>query len=210
MDIPRPAAVLFDLDGTLLLTLDDIALALEKALEKHGLTAPADIAPMVGDGARMLCSRAVGRSPEDPLVSAVLSSFLDAYAADPTPRTRLGEGAAALLAALSAKRIPVAVVTNKPGALARTIIERLVPGISVTLGGGDTTHLKPHPEPLLEAKRRLGVDGPIWMVGDGVQDVAAGRTAGAFTVLVRQGYGVRDRVEADLVIDRLDELIALL
>lgn len=214
MTVPKPAAVIFDLDGTLLDTLDDIVLALQKALLSHHLELPARdrIVAMVGDGARVLVRRAVGRPTEDPLVSAVLQTFLDAYSADPTPATRVAEGADALLEALARRRIPAAVCTNKPGPLARVIVDRMFGArIVATLGGGDTAHLKPHPDAVLAAVHALGDRSPVWMVGDGEQDMLAAHAAGITSILLRDGYGSRARIaEANLVIDRLDELIAYL
>lgn len=214
MIVPKPAGVIFDLDGTLLDTLDDIVLALQKTLRRHGLEVPdgAAIARMVGDGARVLVGRAISRSAEDPLVSAVCQTFLELYTADPTPRTRLGDGADALLAALATRGIPAAVCTNKPGPLARTIVARMLGSrIVATVGGGDTAHLKPHPEPVLAAMAALDARAPLWMVGDGEQDMVAAHSAGITSILLREGYGSRSRIgEANLVIDRLDELIPYL
>ena len=212
MLIPRPRAVVFDLDGTLLDTLGDIALALGRALELHGRPAPDRdaVARMVGDGARVLVARALSAAPDAALTEAVLASFLDAYAADPTPATRLMPGAAELLAALRVRSIPAVVCTNKPGPLARLIVERIFgTQIVATFGGGDTARLKPDPEPIVASLTRVGVaQAAAWMVGDGPQDIAAARAAGVFAIGVRGGYGNAEG--ADLTIDALDELIASL
>jgi phosphoglycolate phosphatase len=210
MMMPRPRAVLFDLDGTLVDTLDDITLALGRALEKHGRRALARdaVSALVGDGARVLVARALSAPADGPLVESVLGSFLEAYAADPTPRTRLMPGALELLDALAARSIAAVVVTNKPGALARAIVESTLGGrVVATLGGGDTVRLKPDPEPIHAALARVSVDAALsWMVGDGLQDIAAARAASVFSIGVSGGYGKPEG--ADLSIDALDELIA--
>jgi phosphoglycolate phosphatase len=212
MGIPRPRGVVFDLDGTLVDTIDDITLALARALEQHGRRAPEReiVASMVGDGARVLVARALSAPPDSPAVELVLSSFLGAYAADPTPATRLMPGALGLLDALAARSIPAVVCTNKPGPLARTVVERMLGGmIAATLGAGDTARLKPDPEPVVAALARVGV-GPAdaWMIGDGPQDIAAARAALVFAIGYRGGYGKPEG--ADLAIDALDELLPYL
>lgn len=206
--VPQPSLVIFDLDGTLLDTLGDIANALEKALLRHQFATPGreQVARMVGDGARVLCARATGLPPEE--VDEVLATFLAEYAADPTPATRWMPGAMELLDALAARGISAVVCTNKPGTLARVVVERMFGArIARTLGGGDTERLKPDPDPI-----RAALDGVdprrAWMVGDGAQDVAAARAAGVFAIGLRGGYG--DITTADLVIDRLDALVPLL
>lgn len=212
MAVPQPRAVVFDLDGTLVDTLDDITLALGRALAKHGKTAldREVVAGIVGDGARMLVARALSASPDSRDVDAMLRTFLDAYETDPTPGTRLMPGAIALLDALAARAIPAVVCTNKPARLARVVVEAtLGDRIAATFGAGDTARLKPDPEPILAALARVGVaPGSAWMVGDGPQDIAAARAASVFAVWCRHGYG---RAEgADLTIDALDELIQYL
>lgn len=206
--VPYPSLVVLDLDGTLLDTLGDITIALEKTLARHGLAAPRreGVAGMIGDGARVLLSRATGLRPDE--TDGLLATFLVEYAADPTPATRIMPGALELLAALAARGIPAVVCTNKPGPLARTVVERVLgERVQRTLGAGDTARLKPDPEPILAALG--GVDpARAWMVGDGPQDVAAARAAGVAAIGVRGGYG--DITSADLIVERLDELIPLL
>jgi phosphoglycolate phosphatase len=207
--IRRPRAVLLDLDGTLLETLGDISAALNVALERHGRPRlpKATVASMVGDGARMLVSRAISTAPDDPEATVVLADFLAAYAANPTPETRWMPGARELLAALAERRIPAIVCTNKPGPLAREIVARMCGAlVRATLGAGDTQRLKPDPEPILAALALASVTAEdAWMVGDGAQDIAAARAAGVFAVGLRGGYG--QTKGADLEIDALDELI---
>jgi phosphoglycolate phosphatase len=202
--VPQPSLVIFDLDGTLLDTLGDIANALEKALVRHHFATPRreQVARMVGDGARVLVARATGNHPDE--VDDVLATFLEEYAADPTPETKVIDGAFELLDALAARSVPAVVCTNKPGGLARVIVERMFGSrIATTFGGGDTERLKPDPQPVRAALG--GVDpARAWMVGDGAQDVAAARAASVFAIGLRGGYG--DVAAADLTIDRLSEL----
>jgi phosphoglycolate phosphatase len=211
-----PRAVLFDLDGTLVDTLDDITIVLGRVLVAHGFAAPerAAVSRMVGDGARALVARAVGKDLEDEQVGALTAAYVAAYEADPTPGSSTGTkpnpGAVELLDALAARKIPAVVVTNKPSKVARAVVERTFGGrIVATIGAGDTTRSKPHPEPILAACAAVGVTraGGVWRVGDGPHHMAAARPAGVRAIAYRGGYG---DAASDDAIDDLAELISWL
>jgi phosphoglycolate phosphatase len=215
-----PRLVLFDLDGTLLDTLDDIALALGKSLAAMGRPPcePGAVAKMVGDGARALVTRALGVSPfGEPTpaeVDAMLASFLAAYAADPTPATRYMPGTIELLDALERAHIRCAVCTNKPRAITVPVVGRMLAGrIAAIVAGGDTPRLKPDRGPIDRALTLLGSSpADAVMVGDGPQDIRAAQAAGVAAIGVRGGYGGTTRLEdasPDRVVDRLDALIEL-
>ena len=206
------SAVVFDLDGTLVESRHDIVAAVEFALSAHGVRPlGADvIAGFVGDGARLLVARALGRDGNDPEVEPVLATFLDYYAAHPVERTELMPFAVEALDALAS--LPLAVCTNKPRHIADLVLEGL--GLSrrfaTVVGGGDTAKHKPDPEPLRVIAERLGVPAEnVAMVGDGVQDIVCGRSAGAYTVAVLGGFAgeaVLRSSDPDLVIPSLDAL----
>jgi phosphoglycolate phosphatase len=190
----RPHAVLFDLDGTLVDTLDDITIVLSRVLVSHGFPARdrAAVSRMVGDGARALVARAVALAAEDPQVAALTAAYVAAYEADPTPATRPNPSAIELLDALSARKIPAVVVTNKPTKIARVVVDRMFGArVSQTFGAGDTARLKPDPEPILAALAKIGVppSTAVWVIGDGSQDMAAARAAGVRAIAYRGGYG---------------------
>lgn len=208
----RPAALLFDLDGTLVDSKRDIADAVCAALTAVG-RAPLPIesvVPMIGDGARALVTRALGPDAADvELLERTLSCFHEAYADRPCVHTALMAGAREALAI----ELPRAVVTNKPRAITQLVLESL--GIASAFGalyaGGDGP-LKPAPDGVLTAAKALGVPvAQVWVVGDGPQDVLAGRAAGCFTVAV-PGIAERSRVLAarpDVVLASLEQLPAL-
>lgn len=194
-DLPR--AVLFDLDGTLVDTLDDITIVLSRVLVSHGFPARgrAAVSRMVGDGARALVARAVDLALEDPKVAELTAAYVAAYEADPTPATKANPSAIELLDALAARKIPAIVVTNKPTNIARVVVERTFGArISATFGAGDTARLKPDPEPILAALAKIGVppSPAVWMIGDGSQDMAAARAAGVRAIAYRGGYGAAE------------------
>jgi phosphoglycolate phosphatase len=210
--VQRPAALLFDLDGTLVDSKRDIADAVCAALTSVGRAPlPVEtIVPMIGDGARALIARALGPDANDvELLERTLSCFQQAYAARPCVHTTLMRGAREALAI----DVPRAVVTNKPRAITQLVLESL--GIASAFGalyaGGDGP-LKPAPDGMLTAAKALGVPvAQAWVVGDGPQDVLAGHAAGCFTVAV-PGIAERSRVlgaQPHVVLASLEELPAL-
>jgi 2-phosphoglycolate phosphatase len=196
---PPPSALLFDLDGTLIDSRRDIAAACNAARTAHGL-APLPfetILPMIGDGARMLIARAFDAKSEDPIVDAALATFLAAYLAAPCAFTELLPGVREILAHAVAERLPCAVVTNKPRNVTLAVLDalQLTSSFATIWGGGDGP-LKPAPNSVLDVVARLGVSAETaWMIGDGPQDIGAGRAAGCFTVGV-PGIAERERLVA--------------
>ncbi len=170
---------------------------------------------MIGDGARALVARALaaGGEPADAhdaaLLERMLSLFMQHYAENPVVHTRLLPGAREALAL----GLPCALVTNKPRAVSLLVLEQL--GIAGAFGavfaGGDGP-LKPAPDGVYAVAETLGVPPErAWLVGDGPQDVLAGRAAGCFTVAV-PGIAERERVlaaEPDLVVESLLDVAGL-
>ncbi len=216
--LPRqPALVVFDLDGTLLDTLEDIRISLNHALVEVGRQ-PIDVATArrcVGDGARMLVTRALALPSNDPLVDAAVAAYGRAYAANPTPATKPMPGALALLDALATAGIPAAICTNKPRAIAEVVLEAMMPGrFCAMVAAGDLPRLKPDPAPVLRVLELVGcVPGRAWMIGDGSQDVLAAHAAGVAAIGLLGGIGDQAALRAaapTCLVERLDELIVLL
>ena len=220
MPIPMPngcEAVLLDLDGTLVDSLDDLTDAVNALLADEGLTAIDRVRTraMVGDGVGKLVERALRASGGDPgTAPALVSRFLALYAPIATRRTRAFPGVAPALQTLACAGIALAVVTNKPEAVARTILADLGLDacIAVVVGGDTLQQRKPAPEPLRAALSRLGV-GPdrAIMVGDNRHDVEAARAAGLPAIVVSYGYshGPVAELGADAVIAAFADLPAL-
>jgi phosphoglycolate phosphatase len=169
---------------------------------------------MVGDGARALVARAFGVAHDDPLATAALATYNALYLAAPAVYTELLPGACELLAAAEAASLPCAIVTNKPRDMTMAVLEALgiASNFTAIWGGGDGT-LKPAPDGVLGVISRLGVAAErSWMIGDGPQDVLAGRAAGCFTIGV-PGIAERDSLVAsapDLLVDSLHDVRAIL
>jgi phosphoglycolate phosphatase len=211
-----PAAIAFDLDGTLIDSLGDIAASCNHVLAWAG-RAPLPretIATFVGDGVRALVARAFGiqdhEAPNAEL-DAWSREFVAYYGAHPADHTTWMPGALEALDSL--RELPMAIVTNK----ARSVTEEVLrvmgarPRFAFVYGGGDGP-LKPRPDPVSAVARALSVEvASLWVVGDSEQDVRSARSAGAVAVAVRGGFHADERLLAsrpDLVLSSLAELPA--
>lgn len=186
----------FDLDGTLVDSLDDLHASVTHALRAVGLPPRTreEVRGFVGEGARILLARAV--EPRGELVERALAAWRAHYEAHCLDRTRPYPGIDALLAGAGRA---LAVHTNKPGAMARKILAGLglLPRFAAVLGGDEAAR-KPDPMGLLEIMARIGAaPGDTVLVGDSRHDVAAARAAGVSMVAVTWGLSSRaDLAEA--------------
>ena len=186
-------AVLFDLDGTLVDSAPDLGHAADQMRVHRGLPSlPYEMyRPMAGAGARGMIQVAFGYGPDHPAFEALRQEFFDRYEACMTERTRPFDQVPDLLDALHAQGRAWGVVTNKMERFALPLTAGMpLFARSATVVGGDTTpHPKPHPAPLLEAARRLGLPAETCLyVGDDHRDIVAGRAAGMPTVAALYGY----------------------
>lgn len=186
-------AVLFDLDGTLADTAPDLGYALNQQRIARGLSpVPLElIRTEASAGARGLLGLGFNIAPGDSDYPDMREEFLDLYAARLCHDTQLFPGVSELLDQLDARKLPWGIVTNKPARFAKPLIHLL--GLSqraaCLISGGDTTHSKPHPEPLLTASHALAIapDTCIYL-GDDMRDVEACLAAGMEPVIARYGY----------------------
>jgi len=212
-------AVLFDLDGTLVDSAPDLAGAGNDMRLERGLPALplSHYRPMVGSGARGMVGIALKVTPEDADFVALRDEFLVRYETRLTRESRVFGEMLPVLAALDAHPLRWGIVTNKAARYTTPVVDGLGLGAraAVVISGDTTPHSKPHPAPLLEAARRLGLPPASCLyVGDDQRDVQAGRAAGMHTVAVAWGYlGQGEPIaawQADAVIARPDELLQLL
>lgn len=185
--------VLFDLDGTLVDSAPDLAGAANELRQEHGHPAlPYEsLRPMVGAGARGMVGLAFGVKPGDAGYEDLKARFLALYAQRLLRSTTVFEGVWPLLDRLEQHGLGWGIVTNKAYHLALAVSEGvgLHPRAGVLIGGDSTPFAKPHPEPLLEACRRLQADPTTCAyVGDDLRDIQAGRAAGMATLAAGWGY----------------------
>ncbi|MBZ9537854.1 phosphoglycolate phosphatase [Modicisalibacter tunisiensis] len=212
--------VVFDLDGTLIDSVPDLAAAVDAMLADLALVpaGEAKVRGWVGNGSRKLVERALCHARGEESVEASCQEtaherFLRHYAAAPCTRTRLYPGVREALAGLQARGIALALVTNKPEAFIEPILSALSlqECFTMTVGGDSLPRKKPDPLPLTHVAQRLGVPPEAaLMVGDSRHDVEAGRRAGFRTLAVPYGYNHGEPVSLagpDGEVESLAELV---
>jgi phosphoglycolate phosphatase len=215
MSLPARLLV-FDLDGTLIDSLDDIARAVNVMLARRAPAAAPltrdEVRAFVGEGARQLVARSLAARGVEDSPDEVLPSYLRDYREGLLVQTRLYPGVAEALDRLRGHTL--AVLTNKPGDLSRTILEGL--GVADRFariwGGGDVAGKKPDPAGLRALMRELGArPEETVLVGDSPVDVRTARAAGVRSVGVGYGFDPEGLAEEppDARIDDLRSLVDL-
>jgi len=217
--IPKPKAVLFDLDGTLIDSAPDLGAAADKMRTDRGLPSLeyALYRPVAGSGARGMLHVAFGMTEAHADYEDFKNEFLNNYQQAMTVKTTVFSGVTDMLAALPAMGLRWGVVTNKSQRFTIPLSQHmeLFKTAGAVVSGDTTPHAKPHPAPLFEGARLLDLPpGDCWYVGDDERDIVAGKAAGMVTVAANYGYlGVETEVlhwGADFVIHHPMELVDLL
>lgn len=190
--MPAPAVVLFDLDGTLVDSAPDLAVAANRVLADHGRPPVAyeRLRQVVSKGGRAMLAVSFPDWGDDQRES-LLPVFLRYYGEALARESTLFDGVEALLAALDARGVRWGIVTNKPEGLARGVVEGFGwhRRCAVLVGGDTLPTRKPDPAPLLHACATLDVaPADALYVGDDLRDVQAARAAGMPCVAALWGY----------------------
>mgnify|MGYP000630986225 CR=1 FL=1 len=226
-------AVLFDLDGTLIDSVPDLASAIDEMLRSIGHAPAGEIKVnrWVGNGAAALVKRALAdddhgdelhlsqysNERDDENYTSAYAIFERAYAERLTAATGLYDGVLSVLSALAAENIMLGLITNKPRRFTVPLLQAL--GIehyfSDVLCGDDLEFKKPHPLPVLTALENLSVSAEqTIMVGDSISDIKSATAARVKTVAVTYGYNhgmsitdARNDCQADVYIDQITQLL---
>ena len=209
------AVALFDLDGTLVDSLEDLTDAVNAMLsgfDKRPLS-NSEVCRLVGKGARNLIQRALNtESSED--IKRGLRLFVEFNSAHIADKSRPYPGFPEVLDTLAKNNVRMAVISNKNESLSRLILKTLnIDRHFEAICGGDTfPEMKPSPLPLLQIAERFGTSpGEMVMIGDSINDIQAGRLAGSTTIGCTWGYGqLHELADADYLAGSCYELLDIL
>lgn len=203
--------LIFDLDGTLVDTRQDLTNSVNYTRSRYGLPplTLAQVMQQVGDGMRKLLERSLpDAGPEE--IKQAIATFREHYGEHLLDHSQLYPGVEETLQHFRSKKL--AVLSNKPEEFTRTMVDKLGIGqfCQAVLGGDSVGALKPSPEPILYLLEHLEADPDrCIMIGDGPTDIEAGRVAGAWTCAVTYGFRTRDVLLAcdpDFLIEDIAEL----
>ena len=209
-------ALIFDLDGTLIDSKRDLIHSVNAMLGEMGRARLDEetISGYIGHGAPLLVSRALGSTAKEEELRRALQFFLAYYEEHKMDTTCAYPGIPDALAELSRKRVPMAVLTNKPVKISVRILESL--GLAsyfrVIYGGNSFETKKPDPFGANKILTEFGAQPRETMiVGDSEVDVQTARNAGTIAVAVNYGFGAHDRTQhpADIYLDKLSDLVPL-
>ena len=207
----------FDLDGTLLDTLEDLYRATNTALESHSLPRRSrdEVRLFVGNGVEMLIRRAVPAGTDEETTLAVLADFKTTYAAICEDHTRPYDGIPDMLRALRERGIRVAVVSNKFDAATKQLCEKYFGDlVEVAIGERAGVRKKPAPDTVYEALKELGVtaEGAVY-IGDSDVDIQTAKNCGMPCISVT--WGLRDKdfllqSRAEILVDTPERLLGVI
>ncbi|MCG7534827.1 HAD-IA family hydrolase [Pseudoalteromonas sp. OOF1S-7] len=186
-------AVIFDLDGTLLDTSDDLGAALNDVLQKHGMpqVERGVYSPAISNGVKALLEVGFADQLSEFDFATLKQQVLDYYAQNLAVHSHCFAGVKTLLEMLLSRDIKVAIMTNKPSFLTLPLLDQITPlrDIEVVVCGDTLAVAKPHPEPLLLAAKQLGVEPAHCIyVGDAERDIAAAKAAGMRSATALWGF----------------------
>lgn len=211
--------VIFDLDGTLLNTLDSIAYFANKTLEKYGYDTIAveKYKKLTGNGARVLMERMLKEvHAEGYDFEKMLNDYNKSYDDDFMYLTRPYDGILDMLGELKKKGIKTAVISNKPDSTTVQVVREMMGELTpdIVRGGREGVPLKPDPTAVLEIIEQLGVEkADCLYVGDTATDMETGKNAGLFTVGVLWGFRDREEIEkagAKAIVSKPAEILKLI
>lgn len=210
-------AVIFDLDGTILDTLEDLKNSVNFALSKNGLPVRTidEIRTFVGNGIRLLMERAVPENTDSSVVDRCFEDFKAHYKEHSADNTKPYEGIIALLDELKSKGVKLAVVSNKADFAVQTLVEKYFQGLfDFAVGEREGIRRKPCPDSVNEAIKVLDASpDEVVYVGDSEVDIETSRNAGVNCVAVTWGFRdkcVLESLSPEYIIDKPSQLMVLI
>jgi len=212
-------AVIFDLDGTLLNTLEDIGTAANRALDKKGFPShPIDLyREFVGEGAKLMITRTLPEEYRDEMtIRSCLEEYLAEYRRCWDAATKPYDGIPDLLNAVVSRGMKLAVLSNKAEGFTRQCVSKFLSHwtFDIVIGEKEGVARKPDPQGALIIAARLGVDpGETLFVGDSGVDMKTAKAAGMFAVGALWGFRDREELEqngADVIINHPMEILGLI
>lgn len=202
--------IIFDLDGTIIDTREDLALAINLMRKDYGLPAFAveKVAGYVGNGARKLVERSLAETEIN--IDEALQKYKNHYSEHLTDNTYSYNGAVETLEKLNAKGLRCAILTNKPEEPTLEILTRmnLARFFDPIFGSDSTPFLKPDPGALNLIVKRWNIPKEnLLMVGDNYTDIHVAKNAGIKSAFFTFGYGIKDEIEPDYVLDSFSQLL---
>ena len=186
---------IFDLDGTLLDTLQDLAASVNYALRQHHMPEHSidDVRRFVGNGVRRLMERAIPEGAANPAFEAAFATFRKYYMEHSLDTTRPYDGIPELIHELKKRGCRMAVVSNKMMAATQELVHHFFPEIEVAIGEDEAAGIrkKPAPDTVFAAMKQLG-EGSAVYVGDSDVDLATARNSGLPCIIVLWGFRDRD------------------
>ncbi len=190
--------IIWDLDGTLLNTIDDLHASVNFALESEGLPLRtlAQTTRSVGNGIRLLISRSVPGGEENPAIERVFSAFKAHYAENCLNLTRPYDGIPEILQTLKENGVKMAVVSNKIDFAVKDLRDRFFPWLDVAMGEQEGVARKPAPDMVCKAMEELGAksDETVF-IGDSEVDVETAKNADLPCIALLWGFRGRDELE---------------
>lgn len=207
-------AVIFDLDGTVLDTIADLAGAVNAALSKSGYPerSRAEVMSFVGNGTLKLIERALPEGHKDkPEVERVHADFSEHYSRHFADETKPYPGMPELLCKLKKTGYKLALSSNKPDRFTKALIERFYPGIfDIVIGSSEVTPRKPDPTGEYSILAKFGISPfEALHVGDSDTDVKTAHNAGVACLACTWGYRPKETLmaaDADFIVEKVDEM----
>lgn len=212
-------AILFDVDGTLLNTLEDLSDAVNRVLAGKGFPTHKLEAYryFIGDGSAMLITRALPEEKRnDDTIRSCIEMFIEDYGRNWNVRTKPYDGVTEMLDALMARGLKIAALSNKPHEFTKRCVNDLLPNwtFEVVLGYRDAVPLKPDPASALEVAKRLNIPPVDFLfLGDSAVDMKTAIAAGMYPVGVLWGFRPIEELQengAQALIERPLEILNLL